>query len=206
MADWYDACKGCIYLGTTGPYLTCDYMLIAGPRRPCPRGPGCTVKEVSETKKWDKAKAFELYQAGLSDSQIAQEVGVSQRTIFVWRKEEMLPPNKRVSPAAPKEAEPRSVPPGPPEPEPPPKPKAVEAQPEGEPEGPGRDGSGHKRTDPDGSGHNGTDSDGSGPVELHLELCGGWARIRAHGWAQAAKLWRMMDVCIAALRTEGGDE
>lgn len=179
MENWYDACVGCTYLGVTAHCPTCDYALIVGQCRPCPRGSGCTVKEVSETKKWDKAKALELYQAGLSDSQIAQEVGVSQRTIFVWRKEEMLPPNKRVSPAAPKEAEPRSVPPGPPEPEPPPKPKAVEAQPEGEPEGTGRDGSGPGRFP-------------NGPMELHLELGGGWIRLRAADPQMGQRLCRVM--------------
>lgn len=81
------------------------------------------------------------------------------------------------------------------EPGPAPEPEAVEDQ----------DGSGHVGTDVDKSGPDGTDRDRSGPVELHLELSGGWARIRAPGWVQAAKLWRTMNVCIAALRAEGGE-
>ena len=77
------------------------------------------------------------------------------------------------------------------------------------------DGSGRKRTELDRKGYKGTKLDGSepgeaggdwpqGPVELHVELYGGWARIRAPGWEQAARLWRMLDVCISALSTEGG--
>ena len=178
MANWYDACVGCAYLGVTAHCPTCDYALIAGQCRPCPRGPGCTVKEVAETKKWDKAKAFELYQAGLTDLQIANELGVSQRTIFVWRKDRMLPPNRRVSPAVP-EAEPVSAPPSPPEPEPPPEPETAEVQPESEPEGTGQDGSGPGRF-PD------------GPMELHLELGGGWIRLRATDPQMGQRLCRVM--------------
>lgn len=128
-------------------------------------------------KNWDKAKALELYRAGATDEEIATEVGMHRQTVRRWRTENGLPKNPDAE-----QAPPAAAPEPPTEPGPMPEPEAVK--------------------DPDGSGP-GPCPDG--PVELHLELCGGWARIRAPGWVQAAKLWRMMDVCISALRMEGGE-
>lgn len=45
----------------------------------------------------------------------------------------------------------------------------------------------------------------SGPVELCLELEGGWARLRARSWEQAARLWEMLSVCVRVMEREGGD-
>lgn len=185
MAKRTDPCAGCVYQVKAGGYLVCDYISITGSRRPCPFGAGCTVKETEKNmKNWDKAKAFELYQAGASDKEIAAEVEVSPGTIYKWRHEKGLAAHMPAR-QAPQTAGGGvgGVPKFPPRSEPP-EPEAVEG--------------------PDGSGPKGTEPEKSGPMELHLELAGGWARIRAPGWVQAAKLWRMMDVCIAALRTEGG--
>lgn len=201
MASSKDPCAGCVYQVKTGGCLVCDYISITGHRRPCPFGAGCTVKETEVTvRNWNKAEAFDLYQAGARDEEIAAEVGVHRQTVRRWRMEHDLPPN------LPAPQTPPAAPESPPTPNPAPEPEAAEVQ----------DGSGHEGTDVDKGGREGTELDrsrqdhvscpsDSGPVELHLELAGGWARIRAPGWAQAARLWRMMDVCIAALRTEGGE-
>lgn len=41
----------------------------------------------------DDYLAGELYAAGLSDSDIAQQIGVDHRTIYTWRKKNNLPSN-----------------------------------------------------------------------------------------------------------------
>ena len=55
----YDrACKGCIYFGWIGGYHgCCNYIFIAGERRPCPPGKDCTVKK---TKKRGRKKKGEV--------------------------------------------------------------------------------------------------------------------------------------------------
>lgn len=91
MAKRTDPCAGCVYQVKAGGYLVCDYISITGSRRPCPFGAGCTVKETEKNmKNWDKAKAFELYQAGASDKEIAAGVEVSPGTIYKWRHEKGL--------------------------------------------------------------------------------------------------------------------
>lgn len=44
-------CARCRYLGKSGCYYTCDYLLITGCRRPSPPGTGCTVKETKVRRK-----------------------------------------------------------------------------------------------------------------------------------------------------------
>ena len=52
------ACKGCIYF-TAG--RCCDYIGIVGHRRPCPPGPGCTVKTTGDRRrKVDYGKVEDL--------------------------------------------------------------------------------------------------------------------------------------------------
>lgn len=185
MRNKVDSCKGCIYYIKAGSYWVCDYITIAGHRRPCPAGAGCTVKETEDEMKerWDKVRALELYQAGLPEDQIADDVGVKPSTICRWRRENGLPAHKaerQPLPAHPIPA-PAPEPPAPAEAECP-VPQSVVPQEETlDPE----------RTSP------------GGPMELHLELGGGWARIRAPSWAQAAKLWKMMETCIGALEAGG---
>ena len=41
-------CVGCVYLSLSG-YPSCNYILMAGKRRPCPAGDGCTVKKKKES-------------------------------------------------------------------------------------------------------------------------------------------------------------
>lgn len=126
-------------------------------------------------KKWDKAAALNLWEEGKTDPEIAEAVGVSAQTIKVWRKREGLKSN--YDPAFAR------------------KPKVTVKEVLVEPEAEtvdAPDGNGPAKTKPD------------GPVELHLELCGGWARLRAPSWEEAARLWRMLDVCVGALSAGGG--
>lgn len=44
--------------------------------------------------KFDRAKAWELYQAGKNDLEIATALDVSRQTIRNWRKEHLLPPRQ----------------------------------------------------------------------------------------------------------------
>lgn len=184
MAKNPDPCKGCIYQIKFGGYWLCDYITITGHRRPCPFGAGCTVKEAEGgMKKWDESKAYELYQAGASDLEIAHEVGMKPSTICKWRRGKELPAHKGERPSLPADSSPSPAPdlPAPAEAERP-APQIAELQ-EVAPK--------PERTSPD------------GPMELHLELGGGWARIRAPNWEQAAQLWAMMNTCIEALEAGG---
>lgn len=77
---------------------TCDYFLVTGKRRPCPAGKGCKAREKELRKggrriKLDEAKAYELYEQGKNDHEIAQEVGVSDSAIYYWRKSRSLKAN-----------------------------------------------------------------------------------------------------------------
>lgn len=53
------ACKGCMYLGSLYAQskrgCTCDYLLIAGHRRPCPPGAACTAKKLVDGNSRRKA-------------------------------------------------------------------------------------------------------------------------------------------------------
>lgn len=107
-------CRSCLYGGGDG---YCTYILWTTHRRPCPPGAGCTVYERASAeqrkkaknniviipaaavrqpqkphrRKWDTAKALQMYQDGASDAQIAKACGVSQPTICLWRNAQSLP-------------------------------------------------------------------------------------------------------------------
>lgn len=210
MAGPRDPCAGCVYQTLAGGHLICYYIVITGHCRPCKFGAGkfgvgCTVKQTEGgpmMKNWDKATALQLWKEGKCDPEIAEAVGVSAQTIKVWLKREGLRSNYDPATARKRKATAEESP----------------TEPEAEPvDAP--DGDGQERTEPDGSGpedarpahviaaSGGSDRSGSltaAPVELHLELSGGWARLRAPSWEQAAKLWRMLEVCVEALRADGG--
>ena len=88
-----DACKGCVYLKSAGHDKFCDYIGATGHMRPCPAGEACTVKseeKVTAKKKtnklsFDEAIAKELYSRGMSDKEIAAELGVRSQIISQWR-------------------------------------------------------------------------------------------------------------------------
>ena len=100
-------CKGCIYSCLAGRYRICDYLGITGKRRPCPPDVPCTVKKVDKPQrkpvqlggrtakrvldpKIDERRR-ELYEQGLSDYKIAEQMGCAASTISEWRKKNGLP-------------------------------------------------------------------------------------------------------------------
>lgn len=97
------SCKGCAYAVYLSGAWCCDYLQIAGHRRPCPPGEGCTVRKVANlTKKgstfmkrreWGTEKAKTLYDQKLSDVEIAGEVGATASAVAYWRRGLGLPAN-----------------------------------------------------------------------------------------------------------------
>ena len=61
---------------------------------------------------WDTEAARAMYDAGKSDREIAEALGVSRNTVYHWRFVQNLPSNTRTV-ERPKEAEPKAPPPRP---------------------------------------------------------------------------------------------
>ena len=80
---------------------------------------------------WDTETARAMYDAGKSDREIAEALGISRNTVYHWQFVQNLPSNTRKRP---KEAEPKAVPPRPPA-----------LPPDGDPAGAQRSGSGGER-------------------------------------------------------------
>ena len=183
-----DPCEGCVYRTKLGFGYVCDYLCMTGQRRPCPFGEGCTVKETETNmsrKQWDKQMALELYKQGKSDNEIGKALGISTSTVLLWRKNNRFKPNygpdhRKAKVLSEPEPEVQPEPDAPPEQEVPPEPEPELPAPSMPPN--------------------------YGPVELSVELKGSWARLRAPNWEQAAKLWKMLDVCVGTLRGGAGDE
>ena len=112
MPETKSPCVGCMYYGKTTD--TCDYILIADQRRPCPPGAECTVRRTSkEVKKmgkprWDTELGRLLWLEGKSDAQIAKEMGVAPNTVLHQRRK-WEKTTKRPEPA-PEEVAPGSEP------------------------------------------------------------------------------------------------
>ncbi len=100
------SCKGCAYAVLLSGVWCCDYLQIAGHRRPCPPGEGCTVRKAANlTKKgsafmkrreWDTDKAKALYDQKLSDAGIAGKVGTTASAVANWRRSLGLPANREM--------------------------------------------------------------------------------------------------------------
>lgn len=91
QAKMIEPCRGCFYLSIYS--YCCDYMLLTGQRRPCKPGKGCTVKKViSKVRRVDYGELMKHYRKGMSDLEIAQAVGCSKSTVYIWRKRYKLPP------------------------------------------------------------------------------------------------------------------
>lgn len=85
------ACKGCIYFTAS---RCCDYIGIVGHRRPCPPGPGCTVKTTGDRRrKVDYGKVEDLYRRKKTDKEIAAIAGCGVSTVARWRSVNGLPAN-----------------------------------------------------------------------------------------------------------------
>ena len=61
---------------------------------------------------WDTEAARAMYDAGKSDREIAEALGISRNTVYHWRFIQNLPPNTRKA-GRPKETEPKASPPRP---------------------------------------------------------------------------------------------
>ena len=113
------SCKGCAYAVYLSGAWCCDYLQIAGHRRPCPPGEGCTVRKAANlTKKgsafmkrreWDTEKAKALYDQKLSDAEIAGEIGATASAVAYWRRGLGLPANLERHPP-PQDPEPKAAP------------------------------------------------------------------------------------------------
>ena len=113
------SCKGCAYAVYLSGAWCCDYLQIAGHRRPCPPGEDCTVREAANlTKKgsafmkrreWDTEKAKTLYDQKLTDTEIAGEVGATASAVAYWRRGLGLPANLERHPP-PQDPEPKAAP------------------------------------------------------------------------------------------------
>ena len=84
-------CNSCIYYGKST--CTCDYILIVGHPRPCPAGAGCTarilkkdVKKKMGKPRWDIAQGKQMWEQGMSDSQIAKHFGIAANTVLHQRR------------------------------------------------------------------------------------------------------------------------
>lgn len=90
MANISNPCAGRMYYGKSTD--TCDYILIADQRRPCPPGLECTVRRtLKDVKKmgkprWDTEFGRLLWLEGKSDVQIAKEMGVAPNTVLHQRR------------------------------------------------------------------------------------------------------------------------
>lgn len=92
------SCEGCKYAfrPVKGEFY-CDYIGYTGMRRPCPIGPGCTVRDdgYRGRKQIDPVRAREMYDKGMLDKEIGAEFGVSSVAVFHWRQKNGLPANGR---------------------------------------------------------------------------------------------------------------
>ena len=108
----------CIVCEFAGEKLECNYCWITGrcrtamPKRPdggCPafkrgkpaRGESFAGREVTPLRKPRKTKYSreqlrELWERGLNDREIADEMGCAERTISTWRMREGLPPQREM--------------------------------------------------------------------------------------------------------------
>lgn len=108
MAESKSPCAGCMYYGKTTD--SCDYILIADQRRPCPPGAECTVRRTSKEVKrmgkprWDTELGRLLWLEGKSDAQIAKEMGVAPNTVLHQRRK-WEKTTTRPEPAAPPQEE-----------------------------------------------------------------------------------------------------
>ena len=93
-------CRSCKYYGGFNDNIDpcCIYYLHkgVGHRRPCPADENCYVYEKVErasyfTKKDEEPMIMAMYEAGYSDRQIGEAVGLSKWAILHWRQRNELP-------------------------------------------------------------------------------------------------------------------
>lgn len=89
------SCVGCFYY-RGDKVKTCNYLFITGNMRPCPPGKGCTVRITRKDlymKKpcWDTDAGREMWEAGKTDSEIADEFHISTGAVTSFRKKHWEP-------------------------------------------------------------------------------------------------------------------
>ena len=84
-------CMPCIYYASST--MSCDYIFIEDKCRPCPAGTGCTVRILKKDVKkkmgkprWDIALGKQMWEQGMSDSQIAKHFGIAANTVLHQRR------------------------------------------------------------------------------------------------------------------------
>lgn len=98
LSRWCDKCD---YLSKERDGdRVCIYCLVEGKHRPCKAGDYCKChtnppKHYEPSKEhrrgeWDKKLARKLFDAGKNDDEIARAVGMSERTVSVWRSKNHL--------------------------------------------------------------------------------------------------------------------
>lgn len=84
-------CLPCIYYAPST--MSCDYIFMEDHSRPCPAGAGCTaripkkdVKKKMGKPRWDIAQGKQMWEQGMSDSQIAKHFGIAANTVLHQRR------------------------------------------------------------------------------------------------------------------------
>ena len=98
-------CLPCIYYAPST--MSCDYIFMEDHSRPCPAGSGCTarilkkdVKKKMGKPRWDIALGKQMWEQGMSDSQIAKHFGIAANTVLhqrrsYWEKGATAPVKKK---------------------------------------------------------------------------------------------------------------
>lgn len=107
-----ERCRSCIYYRTNSTghsgLPTCDYILIEGHRRGCPAGDECDKYAPSVKTRVrgmirlpvEEVIVFEMYEHGMTDTEIGKNLGVSAKAIADWRKRRDLPSQHSIRRAA----------------------------------------------------------------------------------------------------------
>ena len=84
-------CLPCIYYARST--MSCDYIFMEDHSRPCPAGDGCTARTLKEDvkkkmgkPKWDIALGKQMWEQGMSDSQIAKHFGIAVNSVLYQRR------------------------------------------------------------------------------------------------------------------------
>ena len=84
-------CLSCIYYAPST--MSCDYVFMEDHSRPCPAGAGCTarilkkdVKKKMGKPRWDIALGKQMWEQGMSDTQIAKHFGIAANTVLHQRR------------------------------------------------------------------------------------------------------------------------
>lgn len=89
MSEFTPCPAGCVYEGSAGALTCCNYLLLTDKMRGCEGGAHCAKYEPVG---FSVDKARRLYDQGITDREIAAEMGASYSTVHRWRLAAQLPP------------------------------------------------------------------------------------------------------------------